>query len=80
MLWFFERDEERIRVETRYDEQGGTFIVTMHWPDGRDELHRFDAEEACRTWLRELEAKLRTEAWTQDGPPIILPYGWSKSH
>ena len=76
MLWFFERDAERVTVETRYDNQTSEIIITLQWPGGRVHTERFVDAEACATWLRATEQQLQEEHWTRNGPPIVLPYGW----
>ena len=76
MLWFFERDDELVRLETRYDNKTSEIVVTVHWPDGRDQTQRFGDEETCRDWLVVVEQSLRHARWMRNGPPIILPYGW----
>jgi hypothetical protein len=78
MLWFFERDAERVIVETRYDNERSEIVVILKWPDGRAHTERFAEEEACRTWLLGMEQTLQSEHWMRNGPPIILPYGWRK--
>lgn len=76
MLWFFEKDDELVRLETRYDNDTSEIVVTVHWPDGRDQTERFTDEETCRGWLVVMEQSLRHARWMRNGPPIILPYGW----
>lgn len=76
MLWFFEREEQALRLETRYDNDAAEFVVTVQWPDGRQQTERFTELEACRAWLVALENALEAERWNPQGPPIFLPYGW----
>jgi len=75
MLWFFERDDQSLRLETRYDNDTSEFVVIVRWPDGREQTERFSELEACRAWLAAFDNALESERWTPNGP-VILPYGW----
>jgi hypothetical protein len=75
MLWFFERDKQSLRVETRYDNGSSQFVVIVTWPDGREQTERFADPEVCRTWLTDFDQSLEAERWTPNRP-VILPYGW----
>jgi hypothetical protein len=78
MIWLFERGQEALRLETRFDNDRGDFVLTIVWGDQRLEVHRFRSKEAFETQLRTLEAQLAAEQWTQIGPPAILPDGWKQ--
>jgi hypothetical protein len=78
MLWFFERDTERVTIETRYDNETSELVVVLQWPDGRVHAERFLEEGVCQGWLRQIGETLRDQGWTPDGPPVILPYGWKE--
>ena len=75
MLWFFERDDQSLRLETRYDNDTSEFVAIVKGPDGREQTERFTELEACRTWLADLDNALEADRWTPNGP-VILPYGW----
>ncbi len=72
----FEREEQALRLEMRYDNDAVEFVVAVLWPDGRQQHERFTELEACRTWLAALENALEAERWHRQGLPIVLPYGW----
>jgi hypothetical protein len=76
MLWFFDRDQESIRLETRYDNEAGQFVGEVRYPDGREETQRFAEREMLNAWLVTFERTLTMEHWINHGGPIILPYGW----
>ncbi len=76
MLWFFEGQEESLRLETRYDNDTSEYVVIVHWPDGRQQTERFIEGEAFRTWLVAFEHALEGKRWTRNGPPEFLPDGW----
>ena len=78
MLWFFERDDESLRLETRYDNDASEYVAIVRHPDGRKDTYRFAAAEAFRSWLLGFEESLRDEYWVSQSQPVILPDGWRK--
>ena len=76
MLWFFEREAQSLRLETRYDNDSSEYVVIVHWPDGREETERFTDQDTYRRRLVELENRLETDHWSRQGPPVVLPNGW----
>ena len=76
MLWFYNRDNASLRLETRYDNDTADYVALLHHPDGRQELHRFKELGAFRQWLLTLEQTLTADRWTQSGAPEILSDGW----
>jgi hypothetical protein len=76
MVWLFERDEESLKLETRYDNATREYVVVVQYPDGREETERFTDQEKYRLRLVALENHLETERWLRDGPPMILADGW----
>jgi hypothetical protein len=76
MLWFFDRDEESLRLETRYDNDTAEVVVTVHHPDGHEHRQRFADNNALQQWLETFELHLTLQHWTGRSGPVILPYGW----
>src|SRR5438093_2046012 len=76
MMWFFEREREKLQIDTLYDNAANEFVVTVGWPDGRKQTERFGSTEECRTWLLRLEQTLASQHWVLNGSPVILPHGW----
>lgn len=77
MLWFFERNEEALKIETRYDNDTSEYVVIVRYPDGHEQTERFNEAEECRSWLVTFERNLETQHWTlQGGGPVFLPDGW----
>jgi hypothetical protein len=75
MLWFYERDQHSLTLQTRYDAAAAQFVVSVRWPDGREQVERFSDFEMFRDWLAAFESALETECWQQINA-ILLPYGW----
>ena len=76
MVWFFERDQKSLRLETRYDNDASEFVVMVRYPDGREHSERFTDGDVCRRWLEAFEQNLAVQQWIERSGPIILPYGW----
>jgi hypothetical protein len=79
MLWFFERSNQHVEIETRFENDTREFVVIVRWPDRREDRERFDTPDACRTWLTRLEETLAAQRWTPRGSPVVLPHGWPDS-
>lgn len=73
MLWFFERNDESLKLETRYDNDTSELVAIVRYPDGREQTERFTELAACRKWLVDLENALEGEMDTQR--PAGLPAG-----
>jgi hypothetical protein len=76
MLWFFERSDQKIELETRFDNAAAEYVLIVRRPDGREQVERFADASSFRTRLVALEQGLETEHWHNTGPPVILPEGW----
>jgi hypothetical protein len=76
MLWFFERDQDRVRLETRYDNDTAEYVAIATYPDGRQETERFRNADVYRRWLETWESTLEAERWTRRGPPVVVSDGW----
>jgi hypothetical protein len=76
MLWFFERSDEQIEVETRFDNTTREYVVIIRRPDQKVESSRYRDPESLRIRLAELTEELESDDWLTSGPPVILPDGW----
>jgi hypothetical protein len=76
MVWFFERDNEQIEVETRFDNTSREYVVIVRRAEHQDEVTRFRDADSLRTRLVQLTRELEEEDWLTSGPPVILPDGW----
>jgi len=65
--WFFKRDNESLRVETRYGRAIGEFVLVIHRPDGSQQVERFADAASFRVRLETLETQLNAEHWTRTG-------------
>ena len=76
MIWIFERGNEALRLETRFDSVEDEYVLVVVWADDRHETERFADRHAFDLRLRALEQQLTAEHWPQVGSPTILPDGW----
>jgi hypothetical protein len=76
MLWFFDREDEALRLETRYDNDTSEFVAVVHYPDGQVHQKRFTDSNEFRAWLETFERNLGVQHWVARSGPLILPYGW----
>ena len=77
MLWFFERNDESLKLETLYDNDAAEYVVNVRYPDGREQTERFTDSDAFGAWLVKFERSLETDRWkSQADGPVLLPYGW----
>jgi len=75
VLWVFQRGDESLRLETRFDNKSAQFILIVHKLNANPEIERFPDAEAFRERLVALETALEADHWKQGGP-IFLHDGW----
>ena len=75
MLWFYDRDQRSLTIETRYEVHTAEFVACIRWPDGREQVERFADLTAFRDWLAILDRTLEAQRW-RSKTVVVLPYGW----
>lgn len=75
MLWFFERRDQVMQLETRFDNDTSEYLAIVRWPDGREDTERFSDAESFGARLVVLEQQLETAQWRRSGSEIV-PDGW----
>jgi hypothetical protein len=65
-----------MRIETRYDNAASEFVVTIHYPDGRQVFERFSNLTGFRERLVAFEQQFEADHWTPSGAPLIVPEGF----
>lgn len=76
MIWFFSRDTDELRVETRYDNGAANYLLVVNWPDGRRQTERFSTESDFRDRVVELQQTIDVDGWLSSGSPQIVREGW----
>jgi hypothetical protein len=79
MLWFFDRRQEVLSLETRYDNDTDEYVAIARYADGHQQTDRFGDAEQFRSWLVALEHTLERDHWqSRSGGPLVLPDGWPR--
>jgi hypothetical protein len=73
MLWFFQRGDESLRIETTHDRASGTFALTVHRPGGTQDTEVFADQAAFEKRLEALELQLVADHWTPNGSALLPP-------
>ena len=68
MIWFFERQEARLQYEIRRQGDGHGYELVITFPDGRQEIERFDDSNAVTRRSIRLERALTDAGW--ESPPV----------
>lgn len=76
MIWFYTREQQSLRVETRFDNDTQEYVASVFGGSGVPDTKRFQTAVAFRAYLLALEADLATASWKPDGAPHVLPDGW----
>ena len=76
MIWLFERGDDVVRLETRFENATGEYVVVIAWAAREAETERFSDYDTFHARILALETQLDAEHWAQAGSPTILPRGW----
>lgn len=79
MIWFFEREGDVIRVETRIDSTTSEYVVVLHETDGSQKPERFRDAKSFGAYLTGVERRLASEHWQQARGPQFQRDGWFKA-
>jgi hypothetical protein len=77
VLWFYAHDDLETRIELRYDNRTGEYVLVIHWPGDHHQEERFATAVLFRERLIELETQLAAGRWKRNGSVVILPDGWA---
>ena len=70
MIWFFEREEARLRYEIRRETNGDEFELVITYPDGRQVVEHFSDPVEVFDRSQQLQRTLRADGWQ---PPSVRP-------
>jgi hypothetical protein len=76
MLWIFERGDETLHFETRYDNDTSSYMLIIHLFDGDRQIERFQDVLTFKNRLEALQKQLETERWRATSSPVFLRDGW----
>ena len=72
MIWFFERQDARLLYEIRRQSDGDDYELVVTFPDGRQEVEKFEDPHALIERSHRLQDALRAQGWV---PPPPAPRG-----
>lgn len=63
MVWFFDRDGEKIRCEISHDRLGGRYRLVVTQPDGSEVVEEVDEPTELIERSAQLMNRLRGDGW-----------------
>jgi len=75
MLWIYERSNEILRIETRFDNATNEYVLITRRVDGTEQVERFPDAPSFQTRLDSLERQLEAEEW-RNRSVTALHDGW----
>jgi hypothetical protein len=63
MIWFFDRDGERLRYEISHDRSLGRYRVVITQPDGTESVEEVDEPTELIERSAQLMSSLRDDGW-----------------
>ena len=63
MIWFFDRDGDRLRYEISHDRSSGCYRLIVTRPDGSESVEELDQPTELIERSVEVMNSLRTEGW-----------------
>ena len=63
MLWFFERNAARLLYEIRRQLDGDDYELVLTFPDGRQEVEKYQDPHALIERSQRLQETLRSQGW-----------------
>ena len=63
MVFFFERQGQFIRCESRQSENGHGYELAIIYPDGHEEIERYDDTVELNKRQLQLESELTSAGW-----------------
>jgi hypothetical protein len=72
MIWFFERRDARLLYEIRRHADGDDYELVVTFPDGRQEVEKYEDPHALIERSQRLQDALRAQGWA---PPMHAARG-----
>ena len=64
VIWFFDREGERLRYEICRDDESGAYVVVVRAPDGSERIERLEKPTQLIERSTEEMRQLHDEGWT----------------
>ena len=78
MIWFFERQDLRLRYEIRRQPDGHDYELVITSPDGTQALERYSDPLALLHRTEDLERSLRAQGWQVPMPRGRVLGPWAR--
>jgi hypothetical protein len=75
MLWIYERNNQTLHVETRFDAANKEYLLIIRSLDGKEQIERFPDAPSFQSRLSSLERQLEADAW-QTHSATAVHDGW----
>jgi len=76
MLWIYERSNQTLQVETRFDEGNREYLLILRPLDGTEQVERFPDQASFQARIASLERQLESEHW-QTRSAVAMHDGWN---
>jgi hypothetical protein len=76
MLWIYERNNQAMQVETRFDSVHKEYVLIIRALDGTEQIERFPDAPSFQSRIISLERQLEAEHW-ETHSAVALHDGWT---
>jgi hypothetical protein len=76
MLWIYERNNQKLHVETRFDAANREYLLIIRPLDGTEQIERFPDAPSFQSRLTSLERQLEAEHW-ETHSAVAMHDGWT---
>ena len=73
MIWFFERDAARLLYEIRRQSDGDDYELVLTFPDGRQEVEKYQDPHVLIERSHRLQETLRRQGWAPPTTSRVSP-------
>ncbi len=70
MIWFFEREHDRLHYEVRHRPDGHAFELVVTYPDGSELIEQFTDADGLVQRSSALRSELFERGWRALGDPV----------
>ena len=76
MVWMYQRDQQSVTLETRFDADTTSYQLIWRYPDGTSQTEAFPDSASFMVRVQAVEQGLLGTGWALAGPPTVLADGW----
>ena len=75
MLWIYERNNQTLQVETRFDAANKEYVLIIRSLEGTEQVERFPDAPSFQSRITSLERQLEAEHWETQSA-VAMHDGW----